>query len=85
MDWDTDERGNIVTRPLMGWETVAAAGTACILRVRYAERPEQLKTEDASRLALVMSPAKALELADDLRRMAERILAQKPPTDRPPN
>lgn len=85
MDWDTDGQGNVITRPLVGWDTATAAGIACVLRVRFAETPEKLKTGDLSRLPLVMSPAQALELAEDLRKTAERLLAEKPPQGHAPS
>ena len=43
-DLELDEQGTIVTRPVLGWTLVPAAGMFVIARIRYAERPEELET-----------------------------------------
>ena len=75
MSWDTDTKGQAITFPLVGWQTAATANTLCVLQIRYAETAEQLTQGEPSRVPLVMSPAQALELAEDLRQMAEHALA----------
>jgi hypothetical protein len=82
-DLEMDNNGNIVTRPVLGWTTVPAMGTAVILAIQYAETPQELKT-GGRRLQLVLTPQQAQELAATLTTQAARVLSAPGP-DRPPN
>jgi hypothetical protein len=78
MDLEIGPDGMIVTRPVLGWTTAPAAGTAVIARIQYAERPEELQTGGKA-IQFVLTPQQALELAEILTTQAQRILGQRPP------
>jgi hypothetical protein len=78
-DLEKDASGKIVTRPIMGFSTAPIADMSIFLKVRYAETPEQLKTEGKS-IQFAMTPEQALELASMMTAQARHILDQKPDT-----
>jgi predicted Zn-dependent protease len=81
-DLEKDAQGKIVTRPVMGFSTAPIADMAIFLKVRYAETPEQLKTEGKS-IQFAMTPDQALELASMMVTQARRIMDMVP--DSPAN
>jgi predicted Zn-dependent protease len=78
-DLEKDAQGKIVTRPVMGFSTAPIADMAIFLKVRYAETPEQLKTEGKS-IQFAMTPDQALELASMMVTQARRIMDMVPDT-----
>lgn len=79
MELEMNNEGIIVTRPLLGWAAASAMNTAVILRLHYAETPEELKTAGRS-VQVVCGPQQTLEIAAALTRHARRILdAPRPP------
>lgn len=82
MELDTDNEGNVIISPLMGWTMTSVAGTAVLLRLEYATTPEERRTGGRV-LQTVMSPAQALEIAEALQRHAHRILGAPPPQAKP--
>jgi hypothetical protein len=78
-DLEKDANGKIVTRPIMGFSSAPIAEMSIFLKVRYAETPEQLKTEGKS-IQFAMTPEQALELASMMATQARRIMDQKPDT-----
>ena len=77
MDFETDDAGMLVTCPLMGWRMAPVADTLVLVRLRYAETPEELGTEGRA-LQMILTPSQAQELADELAQTARRILDQRP-------
>jgi hypothetical protein len=81
-NFETDAAGNIVTRPVLGWTTAPAAGMAVIVKLDYAETPQELQTGGRS-LQVILTPQQALELAEILTTQAKRVLnAPSPPPQR---
>jgi predicted Zn-dependent protease len=78
-DLEKDAQGKIVTRPVMGFSTAPIADMAIFLKVRYAETPEQLKTEGKS-IQFAMTPDQALDLASMMVTQARRIMDMVPDT-----
>ena len=78
---EVNSDGNIVTRPIMGWTTVPAE-TAVILRLNYAENPDELRT-GGRHLQVILTPQQCLELAQILTKQAQRILEAPRPTGKP--
>lgn len=76
-DLEKDASGKIVTRPIMGFSSAPIAEMAIFLKVRYAETPEQLKTEGKS-IQFSLTPEQALELASMMATQAKRIIDQVP-------
>lgn len=81
-DLEKDENGKIIVRPIMGFSSAPIADMSIFLKVRYAETPDQLKTEGKS-IQFAMTPEQGLELASMMATQARRILDQKP--DAPTN
>lgn len=77
---ELDAQGLIVTRPVLGWTTVPVAGMSVLLRIHYAEKPEELGTEGHG-LQVVMTPPQALELAESLASQARRFLEPRDPRE----
>lgn len=77
---ELDKEGNIVTRPVLGWTTAPVAGMAVLMKLDYAERPEDIKTGGKS-LQAILTPHQALELAETLTKQARRILDAPKPVD----
>lgn len=78
-DLEKDAQGKIITRPIMGFSTAPIADMAIFLKVRYAETPDQLKTEGKS-IQFAMTPDQALELASMMVTQARRIIDMVPDT-----
>jgi hypothetical protein len=75
---ETDAAGNLLTRPILGCIVAPIGGMAILLKLQYAERPEELKTGGRS-LQFVMTPQQGLEIAETLTKQARRILDAPPP------
>jgi hypothetical protein len=71
-NWETDDQGNIVLAPLIGFHAAPAADTLCVVRIEFARTPAQL-AEKAEHLQLAMTPVQARMLAGDLLKIAEKI------------
>ena len=75
MKWDVDGAGNIITRPLLGYETAVLATVVCGLRPTIARNEQELQSGGIS-VQLGMTPAQAIELGGALQRMAEQAMKQ---------
>jgi hypothetical protein len=73
----TDENGNIVTSPVLGWTTGTLAEMNVLLAIDYAEKPEDIQTGGKS-VQLVLTPQQSLELAAKLTTLAQQILKPSP-------
>lgn len=71
-----DDKGEIPTKPLTGWNLGHVGGVAILLEAHYAETKEELETEHRHTLCLSLSIPLALELAEALRRNAQHFLDQ---------
>jgi hypothetical protein len=71
-NWETDEQGNIVLAPLIGFHAAPAAEALCVVRIEFARTPAQL-AEKAEHQQLAMTPVQARLLAGDLLKIAEKI------------
>jgi hypothetical protein len=74
---ETDHQGNVVTRPVLGWVAAPLAETSVLLRMRYAETPQDID-KGGLQLQFVLTPPQDQELAAELTRQAERILRLRP-------
>jgi hypothetical protein len=75
----TDGTGNILLNPVTGWTMAPVAEIAVLLAIEYAPYPAGLETGERQSLQFVLTPPKALELAEALTRQAKRLL-ESPPT-----
>ena len=62
---------------MTGWATAMAFETTVALRLVYAGTPGEL-TKNLLALQLLLGPQQALDLADELTRLATHILALRP-------
>jgi hypothetical protein len=81
-DIEIGSDGLVRTRPVLGWMTVPVAGMSVILRLNYAETPEELRT-GGRHLQVIMTPQQCLELAEVLTRQARQILDTPAPQMKP--
>lgn len=79
---EIDEQGNIVTRPVLGWITVPVAGMSVLLRLNYAETPEELGM-GGRHLQVILTPQQALELAEILTIQGQHIFRVPAPPGTP--
>jgi hypothetical protein len=77
--WDLDASGNIVLNPVMGFQVGTGAETAVLARIQFARSEDQLR-KGGEALQFALSPKIAIELAEDLRKTAEKILNLPRPT-----
>lgn len=78
-EWKTDASGNVILCPIIGWDAVLLAQTACVLQTRFVRNENQLKTEAPETIQFVLTPAQALQLTEDLTASARRVLDRERP------
>lgn len=76
--WDTNERGNVIVHPLLGYDTVVIAGLGIGLRLQLATDPAAPQT-----VSLVVPAAMTVEQAQELIGHLQLAVneALKPPAD----
>ena len=80
--FETDENGDLIVRPVIGWQILTFAETALLVAIQYSETPEE--PENSGKwFQLAMTPPQALELAERLTEQAQQ--AMKPLQDKKPN
>lgn len=78
-DFKLDKDGNLVMQPVTGYELSLPAGIGVLLSIEFVMDLHELEAGVApQRVQLLLTPDKALELADSLRRAVERFY-QVPP------
>ncbi len=60
--------------PLIGWHHEGFDG-GLLVQLQFAKSPEELAKGDLGVVQLAVSPEQAIDFADDLMRMANRVLA----------
>lgn len=76
--------GNIITKPVMGWSTVSAAGVAVIVVIHYVDTPAELQTGNSKQIQLILRPEMCQEMSVSLSNAA-KLLLQNRPEDKPLN
>jgi hypothetical protein len=69
--FETDSKGQLVNRPLLGWTTANVTGAAVLLRLNYAETAAEMKS-GGKKLQVSMKPEQARQLAAMLLEQAEK-------------
>ncbi len=69
----TDQDGNIIVSPVLGWASGPLPAKAVFLAVQYAERPEEIETGGKS-IQFVLTPQQCLELAQRLTKLANDVI-----------
>jgi hypothetical protein len=76
--FDTDETGNVILKPLAGWELRHVANTLLIMGIEYVESEEELERGEHKTIAFVLRPDLAIDFAEKLKTEASKLLqAQK--------
>jgi len=86
---ERDEAGNVVIKPVTGWEAWNMSG-ALLLIIEYVEKREisagvqaEIETVDKHQIQLGLTPRQCLELSGLLKRSANNLLAHGPPGNLP--
>jgi len=82
-EFEKDENGEFVARPVTGYSTATIAGMAILLLIRYRELQQETEIVDKS-IQFALTPEQCLLLAEALRKGAKAILDQ-PHSDQPRN
>ncbi len=73
-EFETDGKGNVILKPMAGWELRQIAQSLLIIGVDYAENEEDFGKEVYTRMALVVAPHLALDFAEALKKAATELL-----------
>jgi hypothetical protein len=68
--FETDSKGQLVNRPLLGWTTANVTGAVVLLRLNYAETAAEMKN-GGKKFQVSMKPDQARQLAAMLLEQAE--------------
>ena len=74
VEFKTDERGNVILKPMTGWELRHVANMLLIMGLEYVDSEEELETGERKTIPLVLRPDLALEFAEKLQREASKLL-----------
>ena len=77
-EFKTDKDGNVILKPMTGWEMRHVAGMLMILGIEYADSQDELEKGVSRTLPLVLQPALALDFGEALKREASKLLAATP-------
>jgi hypothetical protein len=76
MELQKDRDGNVIMCPMTGWGITPVTNmSSLILTVEYVETPEQLETGERNQLQTILTIPKAQELAEQLQKAANVMLA----------
>ncbi len=78
--FETDGGGNVIMKPLTGWNILPVAGAAVLVQMLYVETPEELERTERRVIQFALTPPMALELVAALKRVAEPLLPVAPGT-----
>jgi hypothetical protein len=78
-EFKTDGNGNVILKPMTGWEMRHIAGMLMIVGIEYADNQDELERGVSQTIPLVLQPALALDFAEALKREARKLL-DAPPT-----
>ena len=79
MSSKTDSRGNIVTKPAVGWTLSAAYDTTLIIDLEYYDSEADAAAGKVSTLAVTMNPDTAAEFAAAISRSVKTLALRVPP------
>ena len=74
---ESDEQGNVVAKPVMGWSVTTLQGAAVLAAFEYAPSPSELETaNDGRKIQLELTLAQSLQLAASLTEVVSHILKE---------
>jgi hypothetical protein len=71
----TDENGDFILKPVLGWEMRHIAATFLMLAVKYANNQDELEKEPGSSIPIVLTLEQALDLAETLKKEVKELQA----------
>lgn len=77
---ETDSTGNVIMKPLTGWNILPVAGAAVLVQIQYVETPEELEKGEQRVIQFALTPPMSLELAEALKRVANPLMPIAPGT-----
>ena len=77
-EFKTDENGNVILKPMTGWEIRHISGMLLIVGITYSDSPDELERGMSQTLPLVLKPELALDFAEALKRAASGLLSPIP-------
>jgi hypothetical protein len=83
--FETDGEGNVITKPVTGWNVMPAAGIAVLLQIQYADNQLDIEKGMSKAFQFFLMPQECLELAVALTRQAKRLLEETLPPGQVPN
>lgn len=69
--FETDSKGQLVNRPVLGWTTANVTGAVVLLRLNYAETAPEMKN-GGKKFQVSMRPEQARQLAAMLLEQADK-------------
>lgn len=72
---ESDENGNVVANPVIGWLITTVKGTTVLAAVEYADSASELQTE-GRKIQFDLTPQQSMQLADALIKMANHVLEE---------
>ena len=78
--FETDSSGNVIMKPLTGWNILPVAGAAVLVQMQYVETPEELERGVKRVIQFALTPPMCLELAAALRTVANPLMPIAPGT-----
>lgn len=76
--FETDADGNIIVRPMSGYQIGSLAGMSLLLVIQYLENPQMPEKEESKSIQLVVNPREALQLAEALAKHSMKLLQPAP-------
>lgn len=83
--YETDENGNVITKPVTGYDIGPVYKICVFLAVQYVDKPEELEAGPSKQIQFVLTPSQCLDLAAALKRNADRLMADMLPAGQSPN
>jgi hypothetical protein len=71
----TDENGDFILKPVLGWEMRHIAATFLIIGAKYANNQDELETGPGHSIPLVLTLEQALDLAETLKTEVTKLQA----------
>jgi hypothetical protein len=72
---ESDEHGNVVEKPVIGWLITTIKGVTVLAAIDYADAASELNT-DGKRIQLDLTPKQSLQLGAALINMASELLQE---------
>jgi hypothetical protein len=79
-----DADGNVILKPVLGWNIASVAEVAILIQMLYSDGPEDV-SKGANSIQFVLTPEVCIQLAAEIAEQARRLLTEKLPPSKLPN